>query len=121
MILGFKNQFPPLILKGTKIHTIREDKPNRWKEGNKIHFATGVRTKNYNQFGEAVCTGTQKIVIKYRKTMDMPDIYIDGIDVWKTGITTLARNDGFENFMDFIKWFNKDFEGKIIHWTDLRY
>lgn len=47
MILSFKEQFIPKILDGTKIHTIREDKKNRWEAGKKIHFATGVRTKNY--------------------------------------------------------------------------
>lgn len=55
MILSFKKQFSEPILKGTKIHTIREDKPNRWKPGNKIHFANGVRTQNYNCFKESVC------------------------------------------------------------------
>ncbi|MBE7411382.1 MAG: hypothetical protein HS129_04840 [Leptospiraceae bacterium] len=65
MILGFKQQFIRPILDGTKIHTIREDVHNRWHVGNKIHFATGVRTKNYKQFLEKFCTGTQTIKIKH--------------------------------------------------------
>ena len=63
MILGFKKQFPPMILVGTKIHTIREDKHDRWKAGNKIHFATGIRTKNYNQFYSGVCKSVQAITL----------------------------------------------------------
>jgi len=36
-------------------------------------------------------------------------------------LKTLARNDGFESVDDFFKWFNADFQGKIIHWTDFKY
>lgn len=42
MLLTFsKPQFKNLILDGTKIHTIRLDKTNRWKKGMKIHFWMG--------------------------------------------------------------------------------
>ncbi len=63
MILSFKPQFIQPILSGDKIHTIREDKHNRWKPGNKIHFATGTRTKHYNQFYDGVCVSVQAIVL----------------------------------------------------------
>ena len=33
----------------------------------------------------------------------------------------LAINDGFESLKHFFEYFNEDFEGKIIHWTDLKY
>ncbi|MBD8349370.1 hypothetical protein [Dysgonomonas sp. HGC4] len=36
-------------------------------------------------------------------------------------INTLAKNDGFDSTHDFFRWFNQDFKGKIIHWTDLKY
>jgi len=55
MVLAFKKRFVEPIKKGVKIHTIREDKTNRWKSGMKVHAATGVRTKNYNCFFESVC------------------------------------------------------------------
>lgn len=48
MILGFKPQFVQPIIDRTKIHTIREDKHNRWVPGKVIHMATGVRTKSYS-------------------------------------------------------------------------
>ena len=63
MILGFKKQFEQPILDGTKIHTIREDSKNRWKAGNTIQFATGVRTKHYNQFLQWHCVSVQPIVL----------------------------------------------------------
>jgi hypothetical protein len=33
----------------------------------------------------------------------------------------LFQNDGFYGVYEFFKWFNNDWKGKIIHWTDLRY
>jgi predicted nucleotide-binding protein (sugar kinase/HSP70/actin superfamily) len=39
----------------------------------------------------------------------------------KKRMNKLAINDGFEDMHQFFKWFDTDFKGKIIHWTDLRY
>ena len=36
-------------------------------------------------------------------------------------IEALVQNDGFDSADDFFSYFNKDFKGKIIHWTDLKY
>ena len=36
-------------------------------------------------------------------------------------IKILAKNDGFDSVDDFFKWFDKDFNGKIIHWTNKKY
>jgi hypothetical protein len=33
----------------------------------------------------------------------------------------IAVNDGFSGLSHFFKWFKKDFEGKILHFTDFRY
>lgn len=133
MILGFKQQFEMPIKKGTKIHTIRQDKPNRWKSGMLIHFAKGVRTKNYINFQLGQCFSTQKIKIKYNPGGGV-NVWID--DQWfhyqtdwglswdkesEERILQLAKNDGFDSIGDFFNWFNQDFEGKIIHWTDFRY
>ena len=126
MILGFKKQFVQPIFNGRKIHTIREDKGGRWAIGKKIHFATGVRTKNYHQFKTGLCYRTQTIEIRYdNKDSDYPAVIIDG---WThrvyhrpNKILQVAMNDGFKNLNDFFKWFNSDFKGKIIHWTDFIY
>jgi len=125
VILGFKPIFVPKILEGSKIHTIRRDLPDRWKVGNKIHFATGIRTKNYNQFHLGECLGTQKIEIIYTNfeviNFDCPMITIDGNVIPETFHRDLARNDGFNNELEFYRWFDQDFMGKIIHWTNFKY
>ena len=118
MIISFKAQFKPLILNGSKIHTIRADKTSRWKAGNEIHFATGVRTADYDCFKKGICVGVQKIQIRrcYGEA-----VRIDGIGLSRGDIKNLAINDGFSDVDSFFQWFDTDFEGKIIHWTDFKY
>lgn len=137
-IFPFERDFLP------KIHTIRHDKNNRWKAGNDIHFIINNRTKNRFQFAPIVrCTGVQKIKIEWdcwNKFSDDPYdknpltvqfddelkercvlITIDGKRLNRREVIRLAENDGFDCVDHFLLWFNKDFQGKIIHWTNLKY
>lgn len=133
MILSFKKQFKTPILDGVKIHTIREDTKDRWKPGNTIHFATGRRTKHYEQFKEGECISTQKIEIRHWPDYKT-DVLIDGhffgevlhkgldeIYIYHADLLILAMNDGFTSIEDFFQWFSEDFTGKIIHWTNFKY
>lgn len=122
-----------------KIHTMREDPKKRWKAGNKIHPVINNRTKFRFQFAPVIpCVSTQKVVIKHNDPiqrgvrLNKTHIWIDGGHsecIWKDGeivncastIEQLAINDGFDSVEDFFSWFNKDFTGKIIHWTNHRY
>lgn len=142
MIISFKQKFPwgkptnfeNKIKSGVKIHTIREDKHNRWKPGMKIQMAHGVRTKHYRCFDDSrICTGAQSIKINYYYngvTPEKMEIIIDG-DLFYSqseyggygskNLDLLAKNDGFDATSYFFKWFIHDFEGWILHWTDFRY
>jgi hypothetical protein len=128
MILGFlkgfyvngkrkQTDFENKIKKGIKLHTIRGDEKNRWKEGRKIHYATGTRTAQYNCFKEGVCTGTQEIEISDRR------VFVNGTELNMIDFEELVINDGFDCIDDFWWWFDQysPFTGKIIHWTDFRY
>ena len=122
MVIGFKEQFVPKILDGTKKHTIREDATNRWKVGRVMDMATGVRTKQYNKFTEQICTGIQTIlIIRVSDELNQTIVNVDGRELSLDEIQQLAWNDGFENLIDFWLWFKDGFDGKILHWTDLRY
>lgn len=116
-----------------KIHSIREDKRNRWREGMVIHFAHGIRTKHYNCWHKGVCTGVQKVEIyrnsdayywegdtRHRAKLDLV-IKIDGLYLPQERNLEFAINDGFDSLEDFKGWFDKDFKGKIVHWTGIRY
>jgi len=122
MVIGFNPRFKEPILKKTKKHTLREDPHSRWKQGIKMHMATGVRTKNYNQFNEDVCKSTQKIeIIRTSDYLNETIVKVDGRKLTEPEIQQLAWNDGFDNLVSFWLWFYKGFIGKIIHWTDLKY
>lgn len=120
-----------------KFHTIRQDLSNRWKVGMMIDFFINARTKKAFRFAPRVpVISLQKIVIKYGKHLDQHnkkvDVYIDNCFLGQyyfnkinpngeDELIELAINDGFDSVDDFFNWFCDDFEGKIIHWTDLKY
>lgn len=133
MLLTFsKDRFVDDIRNGTKIHTIRTDKANRWKPGNKIHFWRGnprnIKNNPYS-FGDNTCKSVQEIVI--HRVPDSMTEFEHGVmvligDRWLQDweIQQLAKNDGLSP-REFRVWFvplgQEKFTGKIIHWTDIKY
>ena len=106
-----------------KVHTIREDRSDRWRPGKKIHFVINNRSAHRLQFApERRCISVQRI--KINASMQFVSVEKKDGD-WKIlspfQLRQLAVNDGFDNVKDFWKWFNNDFEGKRIHWTHLSY
>lgn len=120
-------------LENPKIHTIREDKTNRWKPGMNIDFFINVRTKKMFRFAPVLpVVSVQKVEIKYHTNTFL--VHIDGklfffgnrdftVNEFENhkGMLELAQNDGFDTIEDFFEYFNEDFSGKIIHWTDKSY
>jgi len=124
-----------------KLHSIREDKHNRWKPGMIIHHSFGIRTKKYRCFAKSKCVAVQNISILVMSQICVENchtvteyiprlnetfyktfkILIDGRELSDKEIGVLAKNDGFDSTDDFFRWFDKPFKGKIIHWTDLKY
>lgn len=110
-----------------KIHTIRQG--NRWKAGMKIHPVINNRNKNRFQFAPVMeCVSVQEIEIyKGIILIDNKVFYDEWIskhcpDRSKLNfISKLAINDGFPSVEAFFQYFNTDFTGQIIHWTDLNY
>lgn len=110
-----------------KKHTIREDSKNRWKIGNVIDFFIDVRTKNMFRFAPKLAVKSiQSIEITYDEEICEafavePVIFIDKKPIHLNDYDVLAENDGFKDSQEFCHWFNEDFKGKIIHWTNLKY
>lgn len=113
-----------------KIHTLREDKGNRWKVGTKIHFIiNGCGQKNRYQFAPILeCYCVEKVKIRWLSSPMGPmiEIYINDIVYGRsllsevnnhTCISDLAKNDGFSDAEAFCEYFKKGFEGKLIHWV----
>lgn len=155
MILGFKTHWPSgkpthfkeKILATTrpeyfhdytpKIHTVRAGdrwpEPQRWQPVQLIHMATGVRTKNYQQFNE------EEIIQGSTRNTNVRAV--QRIQIWSDGEDSIlligpgdapfrseaekekfAINDGFKSWAELLTWFfpkgSGDFSGIIIHFTD---
>jgi len=145
MLLGFKTEFDKKptdfiskIERGHKLHTMREDIHKRWKVGMSIQFCTGVRTKYFKKYFEKQCSGIQEVRMTLEAGNDLwaiqsVNIFVDGKLYNPLLNQQFARNDGFTDQRDFLKWFffekkkgkwkqvRTEWSGRLIHWTDLRY
>lgn len=128
-----------------KIHTIREDKKERWRPGINIHFFINVRQPNMFRFAPVLpVVSTQKIEFIWKDNTEnltclgtsfdkictimiddrfYGDAYFFNGSVVSSSYTIpiFANNDGFDTPQELFAYFNKNFKGKIIHWTDLKY
>jgi hypothetical protein len=118
----------------SKIHTIREDATNRWKPETKIHFFINCRQPNMFCFAPVLpVVSVQKIEIIWIELFGKKVAHVfiekeffgkvkfDSKMIVLGDLLQLAHNDGFETIEDFFAYFNTDFKGKLIHWTDLKY
>lgn len=129
MILSFsKLVFKEKILNNRKIHTIRTDRSERWKKGQKIHFWIGnprnTRSENKpHEFHKGTCSGVQKIEMDW--SSDDLMVKVDNQKLDKEEVKQLAINDGFDSINEMLEWFDnvdeKSFKGRLIHWTKKRY
>lgn len=116
-----------------KIHTIRKDRSGRWKEGRNIHFVINNRMKNRFQFVPQLIPviSTQMIWIRPNEKMILVERHVGETRQWEASFywhpltekdkKQLIKNDGFDNSEDFWDFFQEEFGGVIIHWTNLKY
>lgn len=120
-----KRQFP-------KLHTIREDKKDRWSPGMKIDFVINHKKENQFVFApELQVVSVQRILIvsEYHSGTRWEYVIIGGKMLPWADIDRLAINDGFSGAKEFFRYFCKyddptskvEFCGKIIHWTPVKY
>lgn len=121
MILGFKNEFIPLIVAGTKIHSIR--KGNRWRVGQVIDFFANVRRPDMYRFRpNAFVVAVQAISLT-----EFGVIKVDGRALSGAEKELLAANDGFASLAAMMKFFATHgdrmppLKAQLIHWTPLTY
>lgn len=115
-----------------KLHTIREDKNNRWKVGTKIDFFINARQKNMYRFAPVLpVVRIQNFEIVYETSFyrkRYPVVFINNVMFYDAvghineyKMLDFVNSDGFDTIEDFFDYFDKDYVGKIIHWTDLEY
>jgi hypothetical protein len=112
-----------------KLHTIREDIKNRWKVGAKIDFYINTRKEDMFRFAPILPVVSIQYIMITRNKHGKAMVFIDGkifyLQDWsveqKYKMLHFAKNDGFETTEAFFEYFDTDFNGKIIHWTNLKY
>ena len=104
-----------------KIHTIREDKNDRWKAGTKIDFFINCRQPSMFRFAPVLPVVSVQEIEFRELDKDHYIIVVDGRTLGGNDIRKLSINDGFDCEKDFLEYFPVGFKGKLIHWTDLRY
>lgn len=103
-----------------KLHTIRDDKTNRWTAGKLIHFIINNRSANRLQFAPVIPVVSTQVISIYPKP-SVRKVVVDGRYLTKEEIETLAFNDGFESVDGFFAYFSTNCTLKLIHWTNLKY
>lgn len=113
-----------------KIHTIREDKNDRWKAGTKIDFFINCRQPSMFRFAPVLpVVSVQELLMTYYHS-DIIQISVGGRELFSyTERMEFAINDGFDSWEDFFNYFYPKikaspqgvYKPKLIHWTDLRY
>lgn len=117
--INFQKQFAPLILNGSKPHTIRpKRKRNPIAPGQTLYLYTGMRTKQCELLKDVVCASVVPIQI----FNDIGQIRLDGRLLPLNEMMHFAIRDGFANYMDFFKFFERysarvrEHELEVIYW-----
>ena len=117
MILGFDEAFAPLIVAGTKIHTIRAGQ--RWRAGEVAQFVVHAGQPDQREFWKPrPVTSVQDI------ELTTTALHIDGRPLGPAELLKLAQADGFPTAVALLAYFADKplpFSGQLVHWTALRY
>lgn len=93
---NFQPDFVDHILSGRKKQTIRQSK--RCNVGDKMHLFTGLRTRNCKRIADVICVKTDYCAIR------PSGLTFGDADQWPNA-DQFARDDGFMDFQDMLKWF----------------
>lgn len=114
----FQEQFVPMILDGSKPHTIRRRRKNPTKPGDRLTLYTGMRTKRCRKIMDAECAS----VIPVKIYPQSGRVVLDGRMLSLNDTLHFAVRDGFANHMDFFEFFRRyplevlENEMEVIYW-----
>jgi hypothetical protein len=117
MILGFDEAFAPLIVAGTKIHTIRAGQ--RWQAGTVAQFCVRAGQPDQREFWPPL-----PIVSVQNIELTATELRVDGRSLGPAELLRLAQADGFPNASVLLAYFADKplpFCGQLVHWTPLHY
>ena len=119
---NFQSQFVPMILEGSKIHTIRKPRKRPTKVNDNLFLYVGQRTKQSMLIARVRCIGVWPIEID---TVGFSARLKDQHGCWNLllpyELTSIVKADGFDNVFDFFDFFRQRYEHgnlmmEIIEW-----
>jgi hypothetical protein len=116
---NFMRHFEPLLLDGTKIHTLRDTA--RANVGDTLQLFTGQRTKKCRLIKVEKCTAV--LPVRFGGAMLWS---IDGRDLYDYEIEKFAKGDGFSCNDEMDNWFLEakkilPWHGFLIAWGEASY
>ena len=123
-LYNFQKRFAPMILDGSKTHTIRAPRKDGRlpKQGELLHLYTGLRQKGARLLMRVPCAKVDTITIGLDGVVWIKEIddlgYVRKGRLFPAGEERLAIADGFNTFAEMMKFWEGrlPFEGNIIHW-----
>lgn len=114
--LNFSPEFVDAVQSGKKCQTIRRQRKNPIKTGDRLYLYTGQRTKACRKLREVKCSSVTPI----RIIQEGCKICLDGTPLDYFEASRLARQDGLDNAVEMCAWFAKrygpEFDGILIRW-----
>ena len=127
MLLGFKKQFAPKILDGSKKFTIRNPRKREPKIGEQLHMYTGLRTKHTAKISsEHSLKGIRLVNIFLEKRVYHQDekkskfsigIQVDGSSLSLSQTENFVTCDGFDSTEEFMEYWIKEKGEKKEYFT----
>lgn len=118
--LNFKKEFAGRVKSGEKCQTIRayrKDGRNP-RPGQVLYLYTGMRTKDCQKLGEAICKTVTPIC--FENNGYLISITVGAASLSEKDVLRLAKADGFKNIEIFFEFFSKThgfpFYGLLIKW-----
>lgn len=137
ILLGFKKQFAPMILDGSKRHTMRGESKVTRRVGGICHNYYALCTKQCELLGRWRCTRIERVEVNLVRGARFT-IAINGTELRRDELLAFAYADGFRMVIDFGRrgirevadiaamerfWVNNNglaekrrWRGQLIHW-----
>ena len=118
--INFQKRFKPMILNGSKTHTIRRRRKHTIKSGDQLQLYTGMRTKQCELIKETKCTDVIPIII----TPNTGIVSIDRFILSDKALEEFAISDGFPSVQEFFEFFRIYpmyillLEMEVIYWSN---
>lgn len=112
-LYNFRSRFVPLILNGSKTHTIRGDRKRADKPGNTMHLYTGLRQKGAQLLMRVPCIRVESIDIDREQ-----QVFLGEEQLSLDECEAMAVRDGFSSFADMMTFWKGrlPFHGHVYHW-----